>query len=131
MRSGGKNRPSTSWGRRWEPKDTGTPKTQEERMEETSALLRYERDFAQDGPTFERLNRAHPNADDAEARPAIVAAVKFDRDCFRYFSYGRADDYWETVIRAVARAAADGPPYLETTYRCPQLGRLSHEVAGA
>lgn len=99
-----------------EPSDLSTPESREKAMREISALIRYERDHAQDGPTFERLKRAHPQADDAEAKQAIVAAVKFDRDCFRYFSYGRADDYWETVIRAVARAAVDGPTYLEITY---------------
>ena len=36
-------------------------------------------------------------------------------DCFKYFSYG--GDYWENVLQAVAQAAQDGPPYLETTYR--------------
>ena len=38
--------------------------------------------------------------------------MKFDDDCFRYFSSDRGD-YWENV----ARAAQDGPLYLETTYR--------------
>jgi hypothetical protein len=41
-----------------------------------------------------------------------------------YFAYplfsgrfGREGDYWENVVRAVARAAQDHPLYLETTYR--------------
>ena len=49
-----------------------------------------------------------------------VPAVKFDDDCFRYFSYGRGEDYLENVPRAVARAAQENPPYLETTYRDAQ-----------
>jgi hypothetical protein len=43
--------------------------------------------------------------------------VKFDNDCFRYFSYSRGGDYLENVPRAVAKAARHNPPYLETTYR--------------
>jgi hypothetical protein len=103
--------------RRWEPKDMSTPAAQEKSMREITAQIKLEHDFAQDGPTFDRLKRAHPRAGDAELKAAIVAAVKFDDDCFRYFSYGRAEDYWASVIRAVALAARDNPPYLETTYR--------------
>jgi hypothetical protein len=103
--------------RRLEPRESSTPENREQMMQEISALLKHEHDFAQDGPSFERLKRAHPEADDVEAKAAIVAAVKFDDDCFRYFSYARAGDYSESVIRAVARAAKDHPSYLETTYR--------------
>lgn len=67
--------------------------------------------------TVDRQKRLHPPAGEAGLKAAIVAAVKFDDDCFRYFSYGRTEDYWENVIRAVARAAKDNPPHLETTYR--------------
>src|SRR5271168_2472418 len=71
--------------------------------QQLSAKLRYDRDHAQDGPTFERLKRAHPQADDADIKQAIISAVKFDDDCFANFSYG--GDYWDNVVRAVASAA--------------------------
>jgi hypothetical protein len=85
-------------------------------MAEISARIQYQRDHAQDGPTFGRLKRAHPQATDADVKQAIVAAVKFDDDCFRYFRYGR-NDYMEGVERAVALAAGDNPGYLAKTYR--------------
>jgi uncharacterized protein (DUF4415 family) len=85
-------------------------------MAEISARIRYQRDHAQDGPTFGRLKRVHPQATDADVKQAIAAAVKFDDDCFRYFRYG-GGDYQERVERAVALAAGDNPGYLATTYR--------------
>jgi hypothetical protein len=103
-------------GRRWRPKDLRTPAVAARSMRRISAQLKHEHDTAQHGPTFDRLKRAHPRAEDAEARQAIVAAVKFDDDCFKYFSNDRGD-FWEDVVRAVARAALDNPGYLATTYR--------------
>lgn len=103
-------------GRRWRPRDMRTPAVAARSMRRISAQLQRERDTAQDGPTFDRLKRAHPRADNAELKQAIVAAVKFDDDCFRYFS-GDGGDYWDNVVRAVARAAKDHPFYLATTYR--------------
>ena len=103
-------------GRVWPPRDCSTPEAAEKSRQESFAQIRHEHDFAQDGPTFDRLKRAHPHAQAAELKQAIVAAVKFDDDCFKYFSYGRKD-YLENVPHAVARAAQDNPPYLETTYR--------------
>jgi hypothetical protein len=105
-------------GRSWPKRDMSTPEARERSMREISAQIQSEHDFAQDGPTFERLKRAHPHAGDAEAKQAIVAAVKFDDDCFRYFDQGQRD-YLENVAAAVARAARDNSPYLETTYRDP------------
>lgn len=84
---------------------------------EFRAQLKHEHDFAQAGPTFDRLKRAHPRATDDELKQAIIAAVKFDDDCFKYFRHGRAEDYWDMCILAVERAATDNPPYLEATYR--------------
>jgi hypothetical protein len=67
------------------------------------------------------LKRTHPQADDAQLKAAIVAAVKFDDDCFSHLTRDGAKywegDYWENVTRAVARAAQDHPDYLEITYR--------------
>jgi hypothetical protein len=83
--------------------------------EQLSAKLRYDRGHAEDGPTFDRLKRAHPQADDADIKQAIISAVKFDDDCFKYFSYD--GDYWDNVVRAVALAAKNSPFYLESTYQ--------------
>jgi hypothetical protein len=107
-------------GRVWPPRDCSTPEAAEKSSRESYAQIKYERDFAQDGPTFDRLKRAHPQVADVELKEVIIAAVKFDDDCFRYFSYGRGEHYLENVPRAVARAAQDHPPYLETTYRDAQ-----------
>ena len=104
-------------GRRWEPRDMSTPEAIEKSMREVSVQLKHEHDFAQDGPTFDRLKRAHPHVGDPELKAAIVAAVQFDDACFRYFSYGHGEGYLDNVPRAVARAARDHPGYLETTHR--------------
>jgi hypothetical protein len=104
-------------GRVWPRRDCSTPEAAERSSRESQAQLKYEHDFAQDGPSFDRLGRAHPGATDEELKQAIIAAVQFNDDCFRYFCYGRAEDQWEMCIRAVERAARDNPPYLETTYR--------------
>ena len=103
--------------RRWKARDMSTPGAAARAMQEISAELKHEHDTAQDGPTFDRLKRAHPHPDDAELKQAIVAAVKFDDDCFRYFSYGSGEAYLENVALAVTRAAENNPPYLEATYR--------------
>jgi hypothetical protein len=101
----------------WPPRDYSTPEAAEKSRQQSFAQIKYERDFAQDGPRFDRLKRAHPHVADAELKAAIIAAVKFDDDCFRYFSYGDGEDYLENVPRVGARAAQDHPPYLETTDR--------------
>lgn len=104
-------------GRRWQPRDMSTPQAREKSMQEFRVQLTYEHDFAQDGPTFDRLKRAHPQVGDTELKAAIVAAVQFDDACFRYFSYGHGEGYLDNVPSAVARAARDHPGYLETTHR--------------
>jgi hypothetical protein len=83
---------------------------------EIVARMDHEHDHAEDGRTFGRLKRAHPHADDADAKAAIIMAVKFDDDCFRYFESERGD-FAERVERAVTRAAKDNPGYLERTYQ--------------
>ena len=103
-------------GRVWPRRDLSTPEARERAIRESTARINHEHDFAQDGPTFDRLKCAHPHAADFELKQAIVEAVTFDDDCFKYFSYG-AEDFWETCLRAVERAAQNHPPYLETTYR--------------
>jgi hypothetical protein len=85
-------------------------------LEEVSAKVRFSRDHAQDGATFDRLKRAHPQASDTEIRRAIIAAVRFDDACFKYFTVD-STDYWQRVVRAVALAQRhENPGYLEGTY---------------
>ena len=83
--------------------------------EQFSAKYRYERDHAHEGPMFGYLKRAHPRAGDDAIRQAIVTAVKFEDATFEHFNWN--SDFWECVVRAVARAAAQYPDFLETTYR--------------
>ena len=66
-----------------------------------AAKLRYDRDHAQDGPTFAHLKTAHPRASDLDIKQAISAAVKFEDACFKYFVQD-STDYWQRCVRAVA-----------------------------
>lgn len=84
--------------------------------EEISAEIRHGHDHAEDGLTFDRLKLAHPEADDAEVRHAIIAAVKFDDACFGNFDKGKGE-FGARFTRAVELAARDHPGYLEQTYR--------------
>jgi hypothetical protein len=77
--------------RHWEPKDMSKPEARERSMREIDAEIKHERDFAQDGPAFDRLKRAHPQAADAELKQAIIDAVTFDEECFRNFHSDRGD----------------------------------------
>jgi len=83
---------------------------------ESAAEIRYEHDHAEEGLTFDRLKLAHPEADDADVRHAIIAAVKFDDACFGYFDKGQGE-FGERFRRAVELAARDHPGYLEHTYQ--------------
>ncbi len=84
--------------------------------DEICAKVRYTRDHAQDGPTFDRLKRAHPQAGDIETKLAIITAVRFDDACFKYLTVDDTD-YWQRVVRAVALARRqENPGYLESTY---------------
>lgn len=99
----------------------GRPTAEEVRInrtltpEQISAKYRYDRDHAHEGPMFGYLKCAHPRADDAAIRQAIITAVKFEDATFTHFSWD--GDFWACVVRAVARAAAQYPDFLETTYR--------------
>ena len=83
--------------------------------EQISAKYRRDRDHAHEGPTFGYLKRAHPHADDAAIRQAIIMAVKFEDATFEHFNWN--GDFWDCVVRAVAQAARQYPDFLETTYR--------------
>ena len=102
--------------KRWTLKDFRKPQAVKRGTQKGVAPARPQRDAVPDGPTFQRLKRAHPEATDAELKQALAAAVRFDDDCFRHFSDDGAD-FWENVVRAVARSAQEHPGYLATTYR--------------
>jgi hypothetical protein len=42
--------------RSWPPRDHSTPEATEKSIQESRAQIKYEHDFAQDGPTFDKLN---------------------------------------------------------------------------
>ena len=81
---------------------------------EQAAHLRHDRDTAQDGPTFTHLKSAHPCASDGEVKQAIVAAVRFEDACFRYFA-DDGTDYWQRCVHTVALAAKESPGFCEDT----------------
>jgi hypothetical protein len=85
-----------------------TPKQQ-------AAKLKHDRDYADDGPIFGHLKQAHPRASDVDIKKAILTAVKFDTDCFRYFKLH--GDFWDCCVRAVALAAKKHPHFLDQTYQ--------------
>jgi hypothetical protein len=84
--------------------------------EQFSVQYRWERDHAQDGPSFTHLKRAHRHADDSAIKQAIITAVKFESACFRYFEAGDGE-YWQRCLNAVALARREFPAFREDTYR--------------
>jgi hypothetical protein len=80
------------------------------------AKVHNDRAMAHEGSTFDRLKRAHPEATDLATRDAIKAAVKFDVDCSKYFSY-RSHRYTDDVTRAIELAKKDNPGFQEQTYK--------------
>lgn len=78
--------------------------------------LTQDRIAAPDSGAVLRLRRAHPRASEADLRDAILAAVKFDDNCNRFFA-NDSTDYWQQVERAIDRASRLSPGYLDTTLR--------------
>ena len=76
---------------------------------------RYDRDHAHEGPMFGYVKRAHPRADDDAIRQAVITAVRFEDATFAHFRWD--GDFWDCVVRAVAKASAQYPDFLETSYR--------------
>jgi hypothetical protein len=62
------------------------------------------------------LKSAKPRASDDEIKRAIIAAVRFEDACFKYFAQD-GTDCWERCVRAVALAVKQSPGYLESTCR--------------
>lgn len=113
------------WRRRYRL-DTleGRPTAEEVRInrtltpEQMAVKYRRDRDHAQAGPAFNQVKRAHPRADDAAIRQAIVTAVRFEDACFKHFEASPASaEYWQRCVLAVARARKDYPGFLEETYQ--------------
>ena len=71
---------------------------------------------AHDGPTFDSLKKAYPDARDEDLKQAIKAAVKLERDCTKNFSY-QSWNYFDDVTRAVDQAKIENPDFREDTYR--------------
>ncbi|HEV2545861.1 MAG TPA: hypothetical protein VGU20_00840 [Stellaceae bacterium] len=76
---------------------------------------RADRAHAENGPTFLRLRRAHPNAGDDALKSAIRTALKLDEDCTRFFSPS-GDDFTANIARAIAGARRENPGFLAETY---------------
>jgi hypothetical protein len=85
------------------------------------AKITADRANAHDGTTFHRLKAAHPQAADQDLQNAIKAAVRFDTDCTRFFSYSEAG-LLEDARRAVEQARLKNPDFAEVTYRLARLG---------
>lgn len=79
------------------------------------AKARADRASAEDGPTFLRLRRAHPNAGDDALKSAIRTALKLDEDCTRFFSPS-GDDFTANIARAIEGARMENPEFLAETY---------------
>jgi hypothetical protein len=79
-------------------------------------LVEFDYNNAHRGPTFDKLKRAHPGTDDHELQRAIKLAVKFDRDCMRYFSYSVNGGIDDDVQRAMDLARKENPDFLDSTY---------------
>ena len=72
--------------------------------------MRHDRDYAQDRPAFTHMKSAHPRASNDEIKRAIIAAVRFEDACFKYFVQDGM-----RCVRAVTLAAKESPGYLEST----------------
>ena len=84
-------------------------------MRDAYARVQHQMRTAHDGPTFERLKRAHPETNDDDLKRAVKAAVKLEQDCVRYFSY-EDSNYSNDVTRAIELAKRDNPGFQERTY---------------
>jgi hypothetical protein len=74
-------------------------------------MVEFDYDNAHRGPTFERLKRAHPGTDNHELQRAIKLAVRFYRDCMRYFSYSADNDIGDDVKKAMDLARKENPNF--------------------
>lgn len=91
------------------------PADQARHMQAVMDKIRHDHDFAHEGPTFDRLKRAQPNASDSDIRDAIRAAVKMMDDCEKYFD--AYQDFGDAIDDALAKARAKNPGFREDTWR--------------
>jgi hypothetical protein len=84
-------------------------------LRDAFAHVQHEIKTAHDGPTFERLKQAHPEASDDELKRAVKAAVKLEGDCLRNFS-SQGPSYADDVTRAIELAKRDNPGFQERSY---------------
>jgi hypothetical protein len=99
-------------GKSCSPRLIGDPAGQ---IEQAIGALHFERANAAAGPTFDRLNLAHPEADDTSLRDAINRAVRLETDCLRHFERSKAGSDADAQ-RAVERARVDNPGFIEESY---------------
>jgi hypothetical protein len=86
------------------------------KMELVAAQTRHEHDFAHEGPTFDRLKRANPQASDEDCRDAIKAALKMWDDCNNCLDKNWAD-LGCAADNAVAKARRSNPGFLDETWQ--------------
>jgi hypothetical protein len=89
---------------------------QNKKMDLIAAQIRHEHDFAHEGPTFERLKRAQPQARDEDIRDAIIAALKMWNDCTEQLDKNWSD-LGEAADGAVAKARRQNPGFLDVTWQ--------------
>jgi hypothetical protein len=74
-------------------------------------------------PTLRRLRAAHPDSDDSSLKQAVSAAVKFEQDYLKKFSYDNPDPYQ----LAIDFAKQENPDFQEGTYELA-MGTLMFEM---
>ena len=103
------------------PKSNWAPHANEpdekKKMDLIRAQIRYEHDFAHQGPTFDRLKRAKPQASDTDIRDAIKAALKMWDDCNKHFDHNDCADLGRAVDRALAKAKRENRGFLDDTWQ--------------
>lgn len=80
------------------------------------AAATHERAHAANGPIFEILRAAHPEASDVTLGAAIQAAADFELACVRHFKYASAH-LTQDANHAIEAARAEFPQFQEETYR--------------
>ena len=78
--------------------------------------IKFREENAHQGPAFHWLKRAHPDTGDGELQQAIRIAVKFDKDCARFFTYSNKGNYHD-VEAAIQLASRENPGFTEPTLK--------------
>jgi hypothetical protein len=89
------------------------------------AHVLWEQENASDGPTFDRMKTAHPEASDRELKRSIKAAIKLYQDCCRYCSnQSQSPNIFGVATAAIESAKRENPGFSEDTYRRAQFEML-------